>query len=769
MSNCEFQDDNILIADNDLISNRCFFSDRVDAFDDGSFSDILLALVAIEFDSSLKLDVDSVEKITNIVNDAVSLGASYLDKLTGQPDFEQQLNLAFGDDFTIDAFEAAWTDLSDRALAIEVISGDNLDGLGAFGDSTIFLAEDFLTENSDRPEAIATVFLEEFAHYLDVLVHPVDAPGDEGEIFANLAVGNELSRAELAVLKAEEDSGTITLGERTIEVEYAAAEDPGVFTVGDSGEVIIDFLFDSGSYSGELAIFSLQGMDAAPDSAEFRAEAVSRALSNSDLGYVVVSDTQQGAKFSGELGEANFNQGNYSTASFSMNAGDLFAVMLVPNGTVQAIADTSELDVNERPLFSIAEANPEGANHFAQFTETGTDNGGIFAVEDLRIDGTSDRDYNDLIFQVGGGTTQTETIDNLINSETDWRDSDLGQQLVDFAETFNSEAAFQIIFGEVGLTNDTGASNSDGITNNPTIAGSIRDGSEVSSLKIGFSDTERANFIEINDTIQSEGNFSLDLAGLEELNGNESLADGSYSLHLIATDGATNLSEEFQLGFTLDTQSPNLTLNSPIAEIAVTGELPLVGNIEDTGAGIDNIRYVLNNTEAVPIEINNNGEFNLELDLNTDELANSFPTLVVTTTDLAGNNSSDNINLAVPVTTESELEYITTSGLKYIELQEGNGVIPTTGQQITVHYTGTLEDGTQFASSRDRDTPFSFNIGVGEVIQGWDEGVGSMSVGGRRRLIIPSNLAYGETGVGDGLIPPNATLIFDVELLSIDS
>ncbi len=108
----------------------------------------------------------------------------------------------------------------------------------------------------------------------------------------------------------------------------------------------------------------------------------------------------------------------------------------------------------------------------------------------------------------------------------------------------------------------------------------------------------------------------------------------------------------------------------------------------------------------------------------------------------------------------------TDSGLQYIDLLEGKGRQAELGDQATVHYTGWLANGVKFDSSLDRGQPFSFRVGAGQVIKGWDEGVGTMKVGGKRKLIIPPNLAYGPRGAGT-VIPPNATLTFEVELLGL--
>ena len=124
-----------------------------------------------------------------------------------------------------------------------------------------------------------------------------------------------------------------------------------------------------------------------------------------------------------------------------------------------------------------------------------------------------------------------------------------------------------------------------------------------------------------------------------------------------------------------------------------------------------------------------------------------------------------------PTTTGAAMNTTTDSGLQYQELVVGTGAQAAAGQQVSVHYTGWLQNpdgsaGKKFDSSVDRGQPFDFPLGAGRVIRGWDEGVAGMKVGGKRRLIIPSALGYGARGAG-GVIPPDATLIFDVELLEV--
>ncbi len=128
---------------------------------------------------------------------------------------------------------------------------------------------------------------------------------------------------------------------------------------------------------------------------------------------------------------------------------------------------------------------------------------------------------------------------------------------------------------------------------------------------------------------------------------------------------------------------------------------------------------------------------------------------VVTTTPPASN---------IPALPEDATTITTASGMQYVDIIVGEGDSPVAGNMVTVHYTGWLLDGKKFDSSVDRNQPFQFKIGAGQVIKGWDEGVASMQRGGQRRLILPPELAYGARGAG-GVIPPDATLIFDVQLI----
>jgi peptidylprolyl isomerase len=125
---------------------------------------------------------------------------------------------------------------------------------------------------------------------------------------------------------------------------------------------------------------------------------------------------------------------------------------------------------------------------------------------------------------------------------------------------------------------------------------------------------------------------------------------------------------------------------------------------------------------------------------------------------------------AAPLAVQAAGEVTTSSGLRIIDVKPGTGPVPQTGQTVTVNYTGWLfvdgKKAKKFDSSLDRGEPFSFTLGEGQVIKGWDEGVATMHVGGKRTLIIPPSLGYGARGAG-GVIPPNATLMFDVELLGV--
>ncbi|PIU03791.1 peptidylprolyl isomerase [Candidatus Shapirobacteria bacterium CG08_land_8_20_14_0_20_39_18] len=135
---------------------------------------------------------------------------------------------------------------------------------------------------------------------------------------------------------------------------------------------------------------------------------------------------------------------------------------------------------------------------------------------------------------------------------------------------------------------------------------------------------------------------------------------------------------------------------------------------------------------------------------------------------LSSNKQGESIEIPIDLPTATPAVMITpVTELISEDLVMGTGTEAVNGKTVTVNYLGTLENGTKFDSSYDRGTPFAFQLGAGEVIKGWDQGVAGMKVGGKRRLTIPSELGYGSAGAG-GVIPPNATLIFEVELLKVE-
>jgi peptidylprolyl isomerase len=129
--------------------------------------------------------------------------------------------------------------------------------------------------------------------------------------------------------------------------------------------------------------------------------------------------------------------------------------------------------------------------------------------------------------------------------------------------------------------------------------------------------------------------------------------------------------------------------------------------------------------------------------------------------------AQDASSSATPAAAEEKIITLP-SGLKYVDIVEGTGATPQPGQRLSVNYVGTLEDGKKFDSSYDRGKPFKFYHSMNMVIRGWDEGVATMKVGGKRKLIIPPRLGYGTAGFGD-LIPPNSTLTFVIELIAVEN
>ncbi|MEG3931480.1 FG-GAP-like repeat-containing protein, partial [Microcoleus sp. T3_B1] len=421
----------------------------------------------------------------------------------------------------------------------------------------------------------------------------------------------------------------------------------GVFQVGASGQVSADYLFDGGYYQGELAIFSLTGMEnLIPGSEAFLLEASRRALTNSTLGHVVIRDSTEGAKFSGSMpGDYNWGSGPYTgLKTFTMTPGDTFAVMVIPNGTIQISYANQwlwELFPEHRPLFSVPSTNPSFSSYQLALSDvTGT--GNTFAIEDVPV-AQADGDYNDIIFSFIGATGSATPLDTAINPAREWRTTPLGQQIISYANSLvpNDTAAPAI---SATLTNDTGTSNSDRITSNPTIGGTVTDSSSIASFRAGFDDTPIAEFADITPLLNSSGSFTLGRTQLETIRRNP-LRDGIHTLRLIATDSRGNTSNTLGLNFTLDTAAPQTTLLTPISGGNHSSTARLIGTATDTGTNLSNLQYSVDGGSLNTLNPDTSGKFDDSPP--NSPLATGSHTAVLEATDTSGNKTSQNINFQV--------------------------------------------------------------------------------------------------------------------------
>jgi len=529
--------------------------------------------------------------------------------------FDNIEKLAFGYGCNVELAHTIIENLGNGQLIpnIQIIPQSQLKADGAFGKNTIYLSSDLFNPQQPNSKQAVNVLLEEIGHYIDDKINIIDAPGDEGAIFSRLVQNQQLTSTELTALKTEDDHGILNINGENIAVEHA--DTLGIFLVDNTGKISINFLADFGSYHSEMAVFSLQGMDnLTPGSVNYIKEATSRALSNSTLGYVVIIDPKEGAKFRGYLGESNKNNGNYSgVKTFNFTAGDKVAFMLVPEGTVQQVFDNPNVEGSKRPLFSIAAANPNNATQIGQL-EPGT-----LGWEDIRIDQGTDADYNDIIFKIQGATGTLPDIGGLFASGKDWSSLQLAQQIIAFAST-NLIAA---------LSQDTGVSNSDGITNNPEISGSLNNASNINKLQAKLSG---GNFVDILSELKANGSFVLNKDKLAQIKGSQ-LADGNYQLNLRAEDKSGNVYEVL-VDFTLDTAKPGIPTDISIkndSDTVTNQKTPTITGKGENGVLIEIFdgQNKLGQTTVV------NGFW----EITTSQITDGLKKLTITATDVAGNQS----------------------------------------------------------------------------------------------------------------------------------
>lgn len=294
--------------------------------------------------------------------------------------------------------------------------------------------------STDRHQLAAVDFNGTFA-FEDFQAHSKESDRDYNDLVFQVSglTGNVSSMN--AVVNPSRDWRTTEMGEQLL--NYASGErvfTEGVFKVGETGEVIIDYLYDGGWYKSEVGIFSLNGMDAYDlNSDAFATEAIERALSNSHQGYVVTKDPLEGARYSGLLKwEKNFNQGEYRGRQiFQMNPNDTFGLVLIPNATFKDSLLAPKWATKKQPLFSLSDANLDDAIQIGTVYD-GTE-GAIVGWEDVSRNRASNQDYNDIVLAIEGADAIGITaIEDLINNNRNWLDKPVGQEIIGYFDNYSS-------------------------------------------------------------------------------------------------------------------------------------------------------------------------------------------------------------------------------------------------------------------------------------------------------------------------------------------
>lgn len=387
------------------------------------------------------------------------------------------------------------------------------------------------------------------------------------------------------------DFSNLTAGEYSLQISHTSDDtdytlkidsvtglnlESGFFTVGQMGQVGVDYLIDGGGYQGELAIFSLTGMEAfEPGSTAFIKETARRSLTNSTEGYTVIQDATEGAKFSPTFpwGD-NQNSGEYKNIkTFTMKPGDTFGFMLVPNGTVQEVFDNPKIGGAKRPLFSLVTANPNEAFHVGQIADVIGD-GKTFVMEDKRVDAGSDKDYNDLVFRVTGATGKAVNLDEVIDPGKDWRSEKIGDELRDYINTapkslqFTTKSLYKA--GEIVNLTDATVYDENGDLMKVDFSLKKQNESEWFALK----DAENFTF---NQNLASF-NYSLDY-----------LLPGSYQIKAIAFDKFGHQSEEVVQDFRINAAPKDLQFSISKDNYEVGETISITGGQVYDADGIDDL------------------------------------------------------------------------------------------------------------------------------------------------------------------------------------